>query len=215
MTSIVTWISAHALWYHWVIVALIPQIIVAVSSAPKGSSFADALKVFLQILSVFDHHDVGFVKLPLMTSAMSRRIFTKKETPTVPPAVPPAAPTAVLLIFFMLSSSMSCSWFNTPTNTPGTPGIISCTEKKVADEALSILGKVATALASAGYEAALVTLAATLPADIAQAAIACAVQQNVSHAHAASMKAPGDNTAAIIETNGTAWLTAHNPQFAK
>jgi len=119
-----------------------------------------------------------------------------------------------LLCCVLITLSCNSCWLFTtkplpPSTNPPTTWL-SCLDAKVHNEALTVLEKVTTDLVTVNFDKALLDLIATLPADIAWSAVACAVQLATDQAHTASMASPNDALAIARETNGRAWLAKYN-----
>jgi hypothetical protein len=106
-----------------------------------------------------------------------------------------------------------CPATSGPTPPPGTPGIVNCSEAALHAAALNILPAVANALATGGYEAALLSIVASVGGPLALSEVECAVAWVASQSAKAAL-ATADPLEATKAANAKAWLASHPVTFA-
>lgn len=95
-----------------------------------------------------------------------------------------------------------------PTPPPGTPGFVNCSDTALHQAELNLLPAVETALASASWESALLSIAAGVGGPLAMAEVSCTVQWVLSKAEA-SAAATSDSVEATKAANAKAWLVKY------
>ena len=95
-----------------------------------------------------------------------------------------------------------------PVPPPGTPGIVACSDTALHDAELSILPNVETALASANWEQALLSLVAGIGGPLALQEVSCAVQWVEAQAEK-SAATTSDSLQATEAAHAVAWLVKH------
>ena len=95
-----------------------------------------------------------------------------------------------------------------PVPPPGTPGIVNCSDTALHQAELNILPSVETALASANWEQALLTVAAGIAGPLALSEVDCVVAYVENEAALAST-ATADSIEATKVSNARAWLAKH------
>jgi hypothetical protein len=101
-----------------------------------------------------------------------------------------------------------CPATSGPTPPPGTPGIVNCSETALHAAALNILPAVANALSTGGYEAALLSIVASVGGPLALSEVECAVAWVASQS-GKSARATSDPLEATKAAHAKAWLSAH------
>ena len=95
-----------------------------------------------------------------------------------------------------------------PVPPPGTPGIVNCSDTALHQAELNILPSVETALASANWEQALLTVAAGIADPLAIQEVSCVVAWVESEADKAA-SATADSLEATKEAHAKSWLTKY------
>ncbi len=95
-----------------------------------------------------------------------------------------------------------------PVPPPGTPGIVNCSDTALHQAELNILPSVETALASANWEQALLTLVASIGGPLALAEVNCVVAW-VENQAALQATATADSLEATKVSHARAWLAKH------
>jgi hypothetical protein len=95
-----------------------------------------------------------------------------------------------------------------PVPPPGTPGIVACSDTALHEAELSILPNVETALASANWEQALLSLVAGIGGPLALQEVSCAVQWVEAQAEK-SGSVTADSLEATKAAHAIAWLAKH------
>ena len=109
-----------------------------------------------------------------------------------------------LVLGVLLCSLSGCKSLG-PTPPPGTPGFVSCSETTLHQAELGILPAVETALASANWEGALLSIVAGIGGPLALAEVNCVVTYIESEAAKAST-ATADSIEAAKVSHAAAWL---------
>lgn len=114
-----------------------------------------------------------------------------------------------ILLFFAVAAA--CPQPSPPPTgpTPAPSPIIDCAEQAIRDTAINILPTVETALITASWEVALVSLVSRF----GESAVACAVQHAAGKAAHDAQVAPSDKLSQMRADNGKSWIAKRNVLF--